>query len=98
MRPHNLTIDSVGDTVNLANQICDLCTEVDNNFMASQDLHDRTTHSEPSTPLISILSEASAPELILSKYTCHDLPVKFSDSENLPEVYKNTVILVICVI
>ena len=41
----------IGDTVNVASRICDLCKDVDTNFMVSRDLHDRITHSEPSTPL-----------------------------------------------
>ena len=41
----------IGDTVNVESRICDLCKDVDTNFMVSRDLHDRITHSEPSTPL-----------------------------------------------
>ena len=41
----------IGDTVNVASRICDLCKDVDTNFMVSRDLHDRITHSEPSRPL-----------------------------------------------
>ena len=41
----------IGDTVNVASRICDLCKDVDTNFMVSRDLHDRINHSEPSTPL-----------------------------------------------
>jgi class 3 adenylate cyclase len=41
----------IGDTVNLASRICDLCKDIDTNFMVSWDLHDRITHSERSAPL-----------------------------------------------
>ena len=41
----------IGDTVNVASRICDLCKDVDSNFMVSRTLHDRITHSEKSTAL-----------------------------------------------
>ncbi len=41
----------IGDAVNVASRICDLCKDVDTNFMISRDLHDRISHSEQSAPL-----------------------------------------------
>ena len=41
----------IGDTVNVASRVCDLCKDVDTNFMISRSLAERITHTELSEPL-----------------------------------------------
>ena len=38
----------IGDTVNVASRICDACKEFDTNFLMSDELAKRVTHSEKS--------------------------------------------------
>ena len=41
----------IGDTVNVASRVCDLCKDVNTNFMISRSLAERITHTELSEPL-----------------------------------------------